>query len=373
MDGKIYYREIYEQILKDIIVGVYPKNVLLPFERELCDKYDVSTTTIRRALKMLENDHYIIKIKGKGSLVNPEIDLDSADDDVNCLGVLFFGNRESVVYDDYYHYTNLWSAKIYNQIFMKLKNDYTVVFESMYEDEVIDKFKSGSTVLKGIQRLLLVTYSNVDIKLLDYLQSIGKQLIIFNYFNSKYNICDVVCNEREIYYQTVLRLFKMKHRKIAIINGSIDRQYCDSIERFMGYQEAFITRGLMLNEHLIKWTKSPRDAYFKMKDILGLPSEEWPTAVLCINDGIAIGVYEAIKEKGLRIPEDISVIGHDNDKIGGKLEPTLTSIDPMYDHVADAIVSCFKRKLWNRNDRVVVKGRVIMRNSLIDNLKDQGE
>jgi DNA-binding LacI/PurR family transcriptional regulator len=94
---------------------------------------------------------------------------------------------------------------------------------------------------------------------------------------------------------------------------------------------------------------------------------------MCINDGIAIGVYEAIKEKGLKIPEDISVIGHDNDKLGNKIEPTLTSIDPMYENVAEAIVSCFKRKLWNENDKVVVKGRVIMRNSLIENLKYRDE
>ena len=372
MEGKIYYREIYETILRDITKGVYPKNVLLPFERELCEKYDVSTTTIRRALKLLEDDHYIIKIKGKGSLVNPDIDLQSANDDINCLGVLFFGNRKEVIYDDYYHYANLWSAKIYNQIFLKLRDDYTVIFETMYEDEIIEKFENHTTVLSNIQRLLLITYSNVDIKLLDYLKGLGKQLIIFNYFNHKYEICNVMCNEREIYYQTVLRLFKMKHRKIAIINATVDRQYCDSIERFMGYQEAFITRGHLLNENLIKWTLSPRDAYFKMKDIFTLPREEWPTAVMCINDGIAIGVYEAIKEAGLKIPEDISVIGHDNDKIGGRLEPTLTSIDPMYEQVAEAIVACFKRKLWNRNDKVIVKGRIIVRNSLIENIKDKG-
>lgn len=373
MDGKIYYKEIYEKILNDIAEGVYTKDVLLPFERELCEKYDVSLTTIRRALKMLANDHYIIKIKGKGSFVNPEIELESRNDDINCLGVLFFGDRKGVVYDEYYHYSNCWSAKIYNNIFMQLKNDYTVVFETMYKDEIEEKFENHTTVLDNISRLLLITYSNVDTKILDYLKNRGKQLIIYNYFNYRYEICNVMSNEREIFYQTVTRLFKMKHRKIAIINGLADRQYSDCIERFMGYQAAFITRGYFINENLIKWTISPRDAYFKMKEIFELPKGEWPTAVICINDGIALGVYDAIKEQGLKIPEDISVIGHDNDKVGAKLEPPLTSIDPIYKDVAIAIVSCFKRRLWNKNDKVVVKGRMVMRGSLIENTKDIGE
>lgn len=367
MEGKIYYKEIYEKILSDIADGVYSKDGLLPYERDLCEKYDVSLTTIRRALKMLADDHYIIKIKGKGSLVNPGIDLENSDEDINCLGVLFFGDRSGVTYDEYYHYSNCWSAKIYNYIFMQLRDNYNVVFETMYKDEIIEKFKTHTTVLDHISRLLLITYSDVDTGILDYLKGLGKKLIIYNYFNRGYEVCNVVCNEREIFCQAVVRLFRMKHRKIAIINGLMNKQYSDGIERFMGYQAAFITRGLFINENLIKWTISPRDAYYKMKEIFDLPREDWPTAVICINDGIALGVYDAIKEAGLRIPEDISVIGHDNDNICAKLDPPLTSIDPCYKDVAAQIVNCFKRKLWTKSDTIVVKGKLILRGSLKEN------
>lgn len=368
MDGIIFYKKVYEAILSDIENEVFPPNSYLPYEKELCDKYDVSLITVRRALKLLEANHFIIKIKGKGSFVNPNLEINTSAELSTCFGVLFFGDRNGICYDEYYNYSNLWSAKIYSHLFTKIKNDYTLVFETMYQDEVIDKFKNQATILKHVDRILLLTYGHVECKILDYLKEQGKQLIIYNYFNQKYEICNVLSNEREIYYQLVLKLFKLNHQKIAFMNGMIENQYCDNIERFMGYQEAFISHGHSLVDNLIKWTKSPRDAYYKMKEVLELPEEQWPTAVVCINDGIALGVYEAIKEKGLRIPEDISVVGHDNDDVSLKMEPPLTTIDPLYYKVADAIAGCFERKIWNKNDRIYVKGKLIMRNSLAENL-----
>lgn len=373
MAGKIYYKFIYEKILQDIVEGVYPPNAMLPFENELAEQYDVSITTIRHALKLLEDDHYIIKVKGKGSFVNSEIDISTYNEDINCFGVLFFGNRKEIIRDNYYHYSNLWSAKIYNSVFMQIKDEYTLVFDSMYEDEVIEKFKTHNTVLNAVKRILVISYSTISPEILTYLEDQGKQLIVYNYFNYAYKICNVLTNDREAYNILVRKLFKLNHEKIAMMNGSVDGQYRDSIERFMGYQEAFISKGRSLNEKLVKWSLSPRDAYYKMLEIFELPKEEWPTAVICINDGVAIGVYEAIKEKGLRIPEDISVIGHDNDKIAMKMDPPLTSIDPMYDDIAKAIVSCFKRKIWTKRDRIIVKSKLITRNSVMDNMREKKE
>jgi LacI family transcriptional regulator len=57
--------------------------------------------------------------------------------------------------------------------------------------------------------------------------------------------------------------------------------------------------------------------------LLALP--ERPTAIFCQNDRTAIGCYEALKEAGLRIPEDVSVVGYDDEEIARHLHPRLTS------------------------------------------------
>ncbi len=52
-----------------------------------------------------------------------------------------------------------------------------------------------------------------------------------------------------------------------------------------------------------------------------------PTAIFCANDRMAVGCYEALKEMGLSIPEDVSVIGYDDDEIARHLSPPLTSMN----------------------------------------------
>jgi LacI family transcriptional regulator len=51
-----------------------------------------------------------------------------------------------------------------------------------------------------------------------------------------------------------------------------------------------------------------------------------PTAIFCANDRMAVGCYEAIKELGLRIPDDVSVIGYDDDEVSRHLSPQLSTL-----------------------------------------------
>ena len=64
-----------------------------------------------------------------------------------------------------------------------------------------------------------------------------------------------------------------------------------------------------------------------------------PTAIFCANDRIAMGVYDALKEKGLRIPEDVSVVGFDNQElIAAHSRPPLTTVQiPYYEMGAWAV------------------------------------
>jgi LacI family transcriptional regulator len=56
-----------------------------------------------------------------------------------------------------------------------------------------------------------------------------------------------------------------------------------------------------------------------------LSLRERPTAIFCQNDRTAIGCYEALKEAGLSIPQDISVVGYDDEEISRHLHPQLTT------------------------------------------------
>lgn len=71
--------------------------------------------------------------------------------------------------------------------------------------------------------------------------------------------------------------------------------------------------------------------YHAMSAVLARPSDARPTAVICFNDGIAVGVQHAIHSAGLRIPEDISVVGFDDVAVAAHTSPPLTTISqPKY-------------------------------------------
>jgi LacI family transcriptional regulator len=95
-------------------------------------------------------------------------------------------------------------------------------------------------------------------------------------------------------------------------------------DRLTGYRRALATADIPFDPDLViegDWSASA--GYSGTMRLLSLP--EPPTAIFCQNDRTAVGCYEALKEKRLRIPEDISVIGYDDEDICRHLIPPLTT------------------------------------------------
>ena len=109
------------------------------------------------------------------------------------------------------------------------------------------------------------------------------------------------------------------HRDILILGG--DRERSDtSRDRFLGFQDICPVQNLWYYTCRFSY----RSGYETMKQVLedGVPC----TAVFAMADVIAIGAIRAIRERGLQVPEDISVIGYDGLEIGDYLQPRLTTV-----------------------------------------------
>jgi DNA-binding LacI/PurR family transcriptional regulator len=118
-------------------------------------------------------------------------------------------------------------------------------------------------------------------------------------------------------------LINLGHRRIAYIGKTARTR--DGIERIAGYRAALDSAHLPIDPQLEcagAFTES--DGYTAAKILLGLP--EPPTAIFAGNDRQAAGVYQALHEAGLAIPDDMSVIGFDNLPFTELLGPPLTTI-----------------------------------------------
>ena len=116
-------------------------------------------------------------------------------------------------------------------------------------------------------------------------------------------------------------LFELGHTKIAFI--CLDRAI--TADRLNAYISAHQAAGIAVREeYIIDGYTADTLGYMAVEKLLSLP--EPPSAIQCINDYTAMGVYSALLELGLKIPEDISVIGYDDIKIAKILNPPLTTI-----------------------------------------------
>jgi len=140
----------------------------------------------------------------------------------------------------------------------------------------------------------------------------------------------VVPDEFDGGYQATQVLIRRGHRRIGFLNHAepIPAQRL----RFQGYCAALTDHGLPFDETLImEAIAEPKGGYDAMKVLLERPAP--PTAVFCFNDRMAMGAYEAIHARGLRIPQDVAVVGFDNQElIAANLWPALTTMQlPHYE------------------------------------------
>ncbi|HEY3481720.1 MAG TPA: LacI family DNA-binding transcriptional regulator [Streptomyces sp.] len=118
-------------------------------------------------------------------------------------------------------------------------------------------------------------------------------------------------------------LVELGHRRVAMIGGP-DGVLC-SRARIDGYRTALETAGLAFDPALVRRGDfHTRSGYRELASLLTLPDR--PTAVFAGSDLQALGVYEAARDAGLRIPDDLSVVGFDDLPVARWLTPELTTI-----------------------------------------------
>lgn len=120
-------------------------------------------------------------------------------------------------------------------------------------------------------------------------------------------------------------LIELGHTRVLMLHGGY--RISTNQPRVDGYRTALAEFGLPCDENLIveaafDW----RPAFDVMSLVLDRPRREWPTAVFAINDLCAAGALRAIKSRGLRIPEDIAIVGFDDTWFAATTTPALTTI-----------------------------------------------
>ncbi|RCW78275.1 LacI family DNA-binding transcriptional regulator [Phyllobacterium bourgognense] len=175
---------------------------------------------------------------------------------------------------------------------------------------------------QGISALIYMAIFTREVVLPAAIYELDIPVVLINCYTTDHAFPAVVPSEIAGGQHSTRHLIQHGHRRIGTITGEPWMEAAK--DRLKGYRRALATADIPFDPELViegDWSASA--GYAATKELLTL--DDRPTAIFCQNDRTAIGCYEALKEAGMRIPEDISVIGYDDEEISRHLHPQLTT------------------------------------------------
>lgn len=302
--------DLQEKIMKDI----YPVDSKIPSEMELTEKYDVSRHTVRQALSKLVTEGYLRTVQGSGNYVSDQY-LKSSNHTIGIITsylsnyifpTIFRGIEKELNADDY----SLMIASTQNNVEKEQE-----ILENMLEHD-----------LAGL--IVEPTKSNLINPNINYYLDIVRKKTPILMLHARYEELDIpyiAMDDFEAGKMATQHLIDLSYKKIAIITKTDDLQ---GKNRFKGYIAALQNEKMTYQKnHVILYdTETKDDLPLLIHEML--TDENSPNAVVCYNDLIAMILIEEIKKLGLKVPEDIAIVSHDDSFLSTSVSGmSLTSIE----------------------------------------------
>ena len=306
------------------------------------NKADVSDKTREKVLKIIDRLNYNPNSIARGLVMNKTYTIGLIVPDISNA---FFAEIAKAIEDELREY------------------GYSVIFCNTDNDK--DREKESIDLLRSKQVDGLIGAFSHDSK--DEVLALGKAgfpIVQIDRLVDDSQIPSVIIDNILSGYEATEYLIKKGHRRIAHITGALDTN--TGIRRAEGYRKALQEYGIEIDEELVmEGDFSQESGYLAMKEILERNKDL--TAVFAGNDMMALGAYRAIYAAGLKIPEDISIIGHDDFTLASLVSPALTTMQqPIYKIgkvAASLLIDIIKGKK-NKEGLIVVNTSLIERSSV---------
>ncbi len=236
------------------------------------------------------------------------------------------------------------------------KHDFHVLMAALEYDETLNKEPIQPLLDMQVEALvvMMTTHFAIDVpRDLD-----GIPTVLVNCFDPTGRVPSITPDEERAGQDATEYLISKGHRRIGLIN--LEPQRVAAIGRRTGYERALTEAGITPDpELIIEGSAQATGGYVGATKLLNL--EHPPTAIFAATDRIAMGAYDAIKERGLRIPQDISVLGFDDQEIiTHHLRPTLTTMKLPFKKMARRAVELLADNL-DGNAAPLISERIICR------------
>ncbi|MBS4535627.1 LacI family DNA-binding transcriptional regulator [Clostridium sp. D2Q-14] len=196
----------------------------------------------------------------------------------------------------------------------------------------IDEYSNPNTInKKHFDGIIIMSQSTKDDYFIYNILEKKIPIVVLNREVQDVQLVNILSDDRKGVENAVEYLINEGHRNIAIIEGK--KGFKSTQERKKGFIKALINNNISIyKDYIVKGKYDLESGYQGMKQLLNLSNI--PTAVFCSNDDMAVGAIKAIVEEGLNVPEDISIIGFDDNVFASYLSPALTTIKKSFEEIS---------------------------------------
>lgn len=312
------YLQVKEYLKDKILSGEFKPLERIPSDEDYAKSLGVSATTLEYALQELVKEKLVFRIKRKGTFVSNKVSFES---NSLCIGVVIPDIKDPMVADVLMGIESELTKREYSLIYVNSNWD--------FEREVL---LIKQLLNRGVKGLIVYPTDEMCARsdtASRYFRRLDVPLVMIDRCPSSLNVHFVTSNNRDGAYKAVEYLITQGHKKIAHITTRYSTTFTIK-ERLEGYINALLDNNIEVEERLILREFSgygKRDHNQNIEIIRKfLRTNRDITAIFAVNDPVAYEVYTAIKKEGMKIPEDISVVGFDDSQIALFLSPPLTTV-----------------------------------------------
>ncbi|MHC4725580.1 MAG: LacI family DNA-binding transcriptional regulator, partial [Planctomycetota bacterium] len=225
------------------------------------------------------------------------------------------------------------------------QHDYTVMVCDTDENTSKEKESLDILLSRQVDGLIVMPVGKQS-KHFERIKEMRLPIVLVDRYFPEVGLPYVSSNNFQGVYDAVSYMIQNGHKSIACVQGLLDTMA--NSERVRGYRQALVDHNLKVDETLIAGENfGAENGYVHTK--LLLSREPQVTAVIALSNLIAMGSIRAIREKGLRIPDDISIIGFDDQPYCAYLEPPLTTVGQNEDEMGRIAIDLLLKQIEGDN------------------------
>jgi len=290
------YEMVKNYIIDHIASNQFQSHARIPSESELAGALDVSSITVRKALSDLVNEGIIYRVRGKGSFVTDKKSIVPNSD--SRLVVFVISGTE--IYDSSYMQIIKGMQSCLTQ------HDYRLVIEFVQNN--VEQEHELMLEIMDLDYAGLLIYSADPNKAKPYLKTLkgrGKPFVMLDRFPSGMPVNCVLCNNQDGAYEAIEYLLKLGHTRIGF--AAYDYHLSSEVDRYHGYRNALLDAGIEPDDTLVYLQKG-----LDYEELSRRVRRKELTALFCVNDRKALEAIDQLTLHGIRIPEEVSVMGFDD-------------------------------------------------------------